>query len=150
MEYESYGDINCNCYAGHSHQRIDNGSGGLGNKRTSGGYLNDRIIKIGQNTEKSPGNLSRLAVTQKPMKDHRLMLVRKTFKGIITIMIIIIITCLNFRVKSLMIFIIQGFRTTVFILIVIFTTFRPICPPAFFRCLSNSGTYMELQTTSFI
>ena len=35
------------------------------------------------------------------------------------------------------IFIIQRFRTIVFIFMVIFTTFRPICPPAFFRCLSN-------------
>ena len=34
-------------------------------------------------------------------------------------------------------FIVQGFRTIVFILIVLFTTFRPICPPPFFRCLSN-------------
>ena len=49
-----------------------------------------------------------------------------------------------------MIFIIKGFRTIVFIFIVISTTFRSICPPAFFRCLSNSGTYTELRTTSFI
>ena len=28
--------------------------------------------------------------------------------------------------------------------------FWPICPPAFFRCLSNSGTFTELRTTSFI
>ena len=28
--------------------------------------------------------------------------------------------------------------------------FRPICLPAFFRCLSNSGTFKELRTTSFI
>ena len=48
-----------------------------------------------------------------------------------------------------MIFIIKGFRTIVFIFIVISTTFRPICPPTFFRCLSNSGTYTELRTTSF-
>ena len=48
------------------------------------------------------------------------------------------------------IFIIKGFRTIVFIFIVITTTFRPICPPAFFRCLSNSGTFTELRTTSFI
>ena len=39
-----------------------------------------------------------------------------------------------------MIFIIKGFRTIVLIFIVIATTFRPICPPAF-RCLSNSGTF---------
>ena len=37
-----------------------------------------------------------------------------------------------------------------FIFIVISTTFRPICPPALFRCLSNSGTFTELRTTSFI
>ena len=48
------------------------------------------------------------------------------------------------------IIIIKGFRTIVFIFIVISTTFRPLCPPAFFRCLSNSGTFTELRTTSFI
>ena len=47
-------------------------------------------------------------------------------------------------------FIIKGFRTIAFIFIVISTTFWSICPPAFFRCLSNSGTYTELRTTSFI
>ena len=54
------------------------------------------------------------------------------------------------RGYSHFIFIIKGFRTIVFIFIVISTTFRPICPLAFFRCLSNSGTYAELRTTSFI
>ena len=49
-----------------------------------------------------------------------------------------------------MIFIIKGFRTIVFIFIVISTTFWPICPPAFFRCTSNLGTFTELQITSFI
>ena len=48
------------------------------------------------------------------------------------------------------IFIIKGFRTIVFIFIVISTTFWSICPPAFFRYLANSGTYTELQTTFFI
>ena len=47
-------------------------------------------------------------------------------------------------------FIIKVFQTIVFIFIVISTTFRPICPPAFFRCLSNSGTFTELRSTSFI
>ena len=47
-----------------------------------------------------------------------------------------------------MFFIIKGFRAIVFI--VISTTFRTICPPVFFRCLSNSGTFTELRTTSFI
>ena len=42
---------------------------------------------------------------------------------------------------------IKGFRNIVFIFIVITTTFRPICPPAVFRCLSNSETFTELRTT---
>ena len=50
----------------------------------------------------------------------------------------------------LMIIIIKGFRTIVFILFVISATFRPLYPPAFFRCLSNLGTYIELRTMSFI
>ena len=48
------------------------------------------------------------------------------------------------------IIIIKVFRTIVFIFIVISTTFRPVCPPAFFRCLLNSRTFTELRTTSFI
>ena len=58
-------------------------------------------------------------------------------------------SCLNLR-RSLMIFIIKGFRTIVSIFIDISTTFQLICPPAFFRCLLNSRTYVELWTTSFI
>ena len=29
-------------------------------------------------------------------------------------------------------------------------TTEEVCPPAFFRCLSNLGTFMELRTMSFI
>ena len=47
-----------------------------------------------------------------------------------------------------MLFIIKGLRTSVYIFIC--TTFRPIYHPAFFRCFSKSGTFMELRTTSFI
>ena len=59
---------------------------------------------------------------------------------------------MNFRKLCVTVFIIKGFRTIIFIFIfiVIFTMSQPICPPAFFRCLSNSGTYTELRTTSFI
>ena len=38
---------------------------------------NSSIIKIGQNTEKSPGVVKRLAVTKTSVKDHQLMLVWK-------------------------------------------------------------------------
>ena len=49
-----------------------------------------------------------------------------------------------------MIFIIKGFWIIAFIFIVISTTFWSIFPPTFFRFLSNSGTFTELRTTSFI
>ena len=48
----------------------------------SGDHLNYRISKIGQNTEKSPGHLSRLAVSQTPDRNHQLTLVWKTLKGV--------------------------------------------------------------------
>ena len=47
------------------------------------------------------------------------------------------------KLKHLDIFNIKGFGTIVFIFIVISTTFQPICPPAFFRCLLNSGIFMR-------
>ena len=55
----------------------------------------------------------------------------------------------KFQRRSLLIFIIKGFRTIVFIFIVISTAFRPIYPPVF-MCLPKSGTFTELPTTSFI
>ena len=52
------------------HERIIKRTGGLGSWRTSEGHPNDSIIVNGQNTEKSPGDLRRLAVTQSPVKNH--------------------------------------------------------------------------------
>ena len=74
MEHESDVYTNYNWCSWYSHQRINKGTGGLGNKRTSGDHLNYCIIEIGLNTEKGPGDLRRLAVTQTPVKDHQLML----------------------------------------------------------------------------
>ena len=56
----------------------------------------------------------------------------------------------KFLRRSLMIFIVKGFRTIILIFIVISTTFQAICPPALFRWLSNSGTFTEFRNTSFI
>ena len=50
------------------------GTGGLKNNRTSGDHPNYYIIEYGQNTEMSPGDLRRLAVTQTPVKDNQLKL----------------------------------------------------------------------------
>ena len=47
----------------------------------SGDHPDYSIIKISQNTEKSPGNLRRLAVTQTLEEDHQLTLVGKTLKN---------------------------------------------------------------------
>ena len=59
-------------------KRIGKGTGGVGNKRMSGNDPDDSIIDNGQNTEKSPGDLRRLAVTQIPVKNHQLTLMGKT------------------------------------------------------------------------
>ena len=66
MEHESYSDTNCNECSWYSHQRIDTGTGGHGNKRKSGDHPNYSITKIGKNTEKSPGDL------RSPVEDYLL------------------------------------------------------------------------------
>ena len=58
------------------------GTGRLGNRRTIRDHPDNCIIKIGQNTEKSPGNLRSLAVTQTPVGNHQLTLVGKTLKEV--------------------------------------------------------------------
>ena len=72
MEHESDNYTNYNRCSWYSHQRINIGIGELRNKRTSRDHSNYFITDIGQNTEKSPGDLMRIAVTQTPVKDHQL------------------------------------------------------------------------------
>ena len=62
---ESNDYTNCNWRSLYSHQRINKGTGGLENTRRSGDHPNNCIIEIGQNTEKNPGELRRLAVSQR-------------------------------------------------------------------------------------
>ena len=59
---------------------------------------------------------------------------------------IFIYTCIYKYIYTLPLytFIIKGFWTIVFIFMIISSMFRMICPPAFFRCLLNSGTFTEL------
>ena len=61
-------------YFWYRHQMIIKGTGGLGGRRTSGDHPNYNIIENSQNTEKSPGDLRRLTVTQTPVKVHQLKL----------------------------------------------------------------------------
>ena len=80
MEHEGDNYINSDWCFWYSHQRIIKGTGGHGNKRTSGDHPNNYFIENDQNTEKRPVYLRRLADTQNPMKDHQLMLMWKTLK----------------------------------------------------------------------
>ena len=80
MEYEGDDYTNCDWCFLYNHQRIIKGTGGHGNKRTSGDHPNYSIIENGENTEKSPGDLRRLAVTQIPVKKHQLKLMWKSLK----------------------------------------------------------------------
>ena len=66
---------------------MDNRTGAHGNKRTGGDHSDNCIIKIGQNTKKSPGNLRRLAVTKIQVRNHQITLVGKTQKSKIMITI---------------------------------------------------------------
>ena len=70
VEHESDSDTNCDWCSWYSHQSIGTRTGGLENKRMNGDHPNYSIIKISQNTKKSPGNLRRIAVTQNPMRNH--------------------------------------------------------------------------------
>ena len=83
MEHESDGDTNYSWRTRYSHQRIDKGLGGQGNKRTSRYHLNYSIIKIGQNTKKSPGAFRRLVETQTPVRSHQRTLIIKTLERVL-------------------------------------------------------------------
>ena len=52
----------------------------VGNQRKNWDHPGYSIVENGQNTEKCPGDLRRLAVTQIPVKDHQLKVVWKTHK----------------------------------------------------------------------
>ena len=55
-------------------------AGRFRNHKASGVYSDYSIVKINQNTEKSPRDLRRLTITQIHVKDHQLVLVGKTCK----------------------------------------------------------------------
>ena len=63
MEHEVESDSNCNWCVRNDIQKFDKKTGRLGNQRKSEDYPNYSIIKIGKNTETTPGDLRKLAVT---------------------------------------------------------------------------------------
>ena len=68
IEHESDNNTNCDWCFWYSNSRIIKGTGGLGSWRSIGDHPNDSIIENGQNTEKNPRDLRRLALTQTPVK----------------------------------------------------------------------------------
>ena len=78
IEHKGDGNTNCNLCTQNGTQRLGKGSERGGNQKICREYPNNCITEIGQNTEKSPGNLWKLAATQTRVKDHHLTLVRKT------------------------------------------------------------------------
>ena len=70
VEHESDDYTKWNWCFWYSHQRIGKGDGGFGTNRTSGDHTDDSIVWIENNTEKSPGDLRRIAAIQISVKDH--------------------------------------------------------------------------------
>ena len=70
MDHESDVDMNCNWCAQNCPQSFGEMSGRGGNWRTSRDHSNYSIFKVGQNTEKSHGDLSKLSIIQTPVKDQ--------------------------------------------------------------------------------
>ena len=58
------------------------GNGRLGNKRASRDHSDYSLIKIVQNTKKSPGDLKRLAVSQTPVRNNQLTVVGEILEGV--------------------------------------------------------------------
>ena len=77
MEHEGDDYTNRDWFFWYSHQRIIKGTAELGGRRTSGDHPNYNIIENNQNTEKSPGDLMRLAFTPTLEKNHQLKLMGK-------------------------------------------------------------------------
>ena len=58
------GSTICNLCSWNDPQRLGKRAGGVRSRRTSGDHPTYNIVEVGQNTEKSPGDLRRVAVAQ--------------------------------------------------------------------------------------
>ena len=74
LEHPGENYTNCDWCFWYSNKRIFKGTGGLRSWQLRGDHPNDSIIENIQHTEKSPGDLRRLPVTQTPVKGHQLTL----------------------------------------------------------------------------
>ena len=74
MKHKGGGETNCYWYAWDNPQRLGEEAEKIGNQRMKQSHPKYHFIKSNQNTEKSPGDFHRLAVTQTLEKGHPLML----------------------------------------------------------------------------
>ena len=80
VEHEGNGDTCCDWRGWNGPLRLGKGAGRDENQEMNRGNQNYCMVKIDQNTEKSHGDLRRLAIIQSPGKGSQLTLVRKTCK----------------------------------------------------------------------
>ena len=73
----SVGDTNYSLCAFNGPQRIGKRIETVGNRRKNRDHSDYSIVEIGQNTEKSPGDLRRRSVAQILMKGHQITLVNE-------------------------------------------------------------------------
>ena len=74
--HENHDYTNCNCNSRYSPLWIDARTIGLGNNQKNE-HPNYYITEIGQNNEKSPEDLRKIAVSQSPVRRHWLTLMWK-------------------------------------------------------------------------
>ena len=68
MIYEVQSDTNCNWRSWMGTPRFGKGASGVRHRSMIRDHTNYSIVDIGQNTEKSSGDVRRLDITQTPMK----------------------------------------------------------------------------------
>ena len=81
MEHQGDSDVNLIDALGTVSQRLGKENGRVKSRRMNRDHPGFSIVEIGQNTEQSPGDLKKLAVTQTPMKGHQLTLVWNNLQG---------------------------------------------------------------------
>ena len=119
MEHDGDCDTICNWCTRNDTQRLDKGTGRVGNRTTNGKHPNYSIIEIDQNTENSPEDLRRLAVIHSSMKDYQLTLVRKTKNSQEAIIAIIKIVVIKMAEVLVAVVIVEVVVVVVMIIIII-------------------------------
>ena len=81
-------------------RRFGKVTGKFGNRRSKRVFPNYSIAGIGQNTEKSAGDLRRLSITHTSVKNQQLILLGKTRTVIIIIIIIVVVVVIISNLQS--------------------------------------------------